>query len=153
MSDKKYIVMSKFDHSDKFIMERGFSTRKDANTYAKLMMDSKDYDHIQYYCFEQTMDYNFYYDVNLEKKDNIDELSAPCTRLRPTRQARDEIASAGAALRRPSSALLPPAPFASPSSRRVPAHRRSPQHSPRRKTPHPCSSNRNRNTCISADWR
>ena len=56
MSDKKYIVMSKFDHSDKFIMERGFSTRKDENTYAKLMMDSNDYDNIQYYCFEQTMD-------------------------------------------------------------------------------------------------
>jgi len=74
---KKYIVMSKFDHSDKFIMERGFSTRKDANTYAKLMMDSKDYDHIQYYCFEQTMDYNFYYDVNLEKKDNIDDDGIP----------------------------------------------------------------------------
>ena len=77
MSDKKYIVMSKFEHSDKFIMERGFSTRKDANTYAKLMMDSKDYDHIQYYCFEQTMDYNFYWNVPFPKKDNADDDGIP----------------------------------------------------------------------------
>jgi len=76
MSDKKYIVMSKFSHSDRFIMERGFSTRKDANTYAKLMMDSNEYDNISYFCFEQTMDYDFYFDVPF-KKDNQDDEDMP----------------------------------------------------------------------------
>ena len=49
MSDKKYIVMSKFDSSDKFIYDRGFATRQLANSYAKLMMDSNEYDNISYY--------------------------------------------------------------------------------------------------------
>ena len=59
MSDKKYIVMSKFDSSDKFIYDRGFATRQLANSYAKLMMDS-----------------NFYFDVPF-KKDNQDDDGVP----------------------------------------------------------------------------
>ena len=57
MSDKKYIVMSKFGHGDRFMMEKAFSKREDANTYAKLMIDTKEYDDINYFCFEQTMPY------------------------------------------------------------------------------------------------
>lgn len=77
MSDKKYIVMSKFDSSDKFIYDRGFATRQLANSYAKLMMDSNEYDNISYFCFEQTMDYDFYFDVPLPKKDNQDDDGVP----------------------------------------------------------------------------
>ena len=73
MSDKKYIVMSKFDSSDKFIYDRGFATRQLANSYAKLMMDSNEYDSISYYCFEQTMDYDFYFDVTFNKDDDDDD--------------------------------------------------------------------------------
>ena len=77
MSDKKYIVMSKFDSSDKFIYDRGFATRQLANSYAKLMMDSNEYDDISYFCFEQTMDYDFYFDVPLPKTDNTDDDGIP----------------------------------------------------------------------------
>ena len=77
MSDKKYIVMSKFDNSDKFIYDRGFATRQLANSYAKLMMDSNEYDSISYFCFEQTMDYDFYFDVPLPKTDNTDDDGIP----------------------------------------------------------------------------
>ena len=77
MSDKKYIVMSKFDSSDKFIYDRGFATRQLANSYAKLMMDSNEYDNISYFCFEQTMDYDFYFDVPLPKTDNTDDDGIP----------------------------------------------------------------------------
>ena len=77
MSDKKYIVMSKFDSSDKFIYDRGFATRQLANSYAKLMMDSNEYDNISYFCFEQTMDYDFYFDVPLPKTNNTDDDGIP----------------------------------------------------------------------------
>ena len=77
MTLKKYVVMSKFDHSDKFIYDRGFATRQLANSYAKLMMDSNEYDSISYFCFEQTMDYDFYFDVPLPKKDNQDDKDMP----------------------------------------------------------------------------
>jgi hypothetical protein len=73
MSDKKYIVMSKFGSSDRFMMEKAFTKRQDANTYAKLMMDTKEYDNISYYCFEQTMDYDFYFDVTFNKDDDDDD--------------------------------------------------------------------------------
>ena len=75
MTLKKYVVMSKFDHSDKFIYDRGFATRQLANSYAKLMMDTKEYDNISYYCFEQTMDYDFYFDVTFNKDDDDDSIS------------------------------------------------------------------------------
>ena len=77
MTLKKYVVMSKFDHSDKFIYDRGFATRQLANSYAKLMMDSNEYDNISYFCFEQTMDYDFYFDVPLPKTDNTDDDGIP----------------------------------------------------------------------------
>jgi hypothetical protein len=77
MSDKKYIVMSKFPHSDRFMMEKAFSKRQDANTFAKLMIDTKEYNDISYFCFEQTMDYDFYFDVPLPKTDNTDDDGIP----------------------------------------------------------------------------
>ena len=77
MTLKKYVVMSKFDHSDKFIYDRGFATRQLANSYAKLMMDSNEYDSISYFCFEQTMDYDFYFDVPFKKDNQDDDNSLP----------------------------------------------------------------------------
>ena len=77
MTLKKYVVMSKFDSSDKFIYDRGFATRELANSYAKLMMDSNEYDSISYFWFEQTMDYDFYFGVPLPKKDNQDDDGVP----------------------------------------------------------------------------
>ena len=77
MIDKKYIVMSKFGHGDRFMMEKAFTKREDANTYAKLMIDTKEYDDINYFCFEQTMDYNFYWNVQTPKKVDVDEDNIP----------------------------------------------------------------------------
>jgi hypothetical protein len=77
MTLKKYVVMSKFDSSDKFIYDKGFATRELANSYAKLMIDSNEYDSISYFCFEQTMDYDFYFDVPFTKKDTEDNDGVP----------------------------------------------------------------------------
>jgi hypothetical protein len=69
MINRKYIVMSKFDHSDRFNMEKGFSTIKDANSYAKLMMDNNDYDGLEYFCFEQTVDYSYLFNNSEDKEE------------------------------------------------------------------------------------
>ena len=42
-----------------------------------LMIDTKEYDDISYFCFEQTMDYDFYFDVPLPKTDNTDDDGIP----------------------------------------------------------------------------
>ena len=69
MINRKYIVMSKFDNSDRFNMEQGFSTIKDANSYAKLMMDNNDYDGLEYFCFEQTVDYSYLFNNSEDKEE------------------------------------------------------------------------------------
>ena len=58
-------------------MEKAFSKRQDANTFAKLMIDTKEYNDISYFCFEQTMDYDFYFDVPFKKDNQDDDNSLP----------------------------------------------------------------------------
>jgi len=55
---KKYIVMSKFGHSDRFMLEKQFLNRHSADYYANLMKEEKEYDDIEYFLFEQTVAYN-----------------------------------------------------------------------------------------------
>ena len=55
---KKYIVMSKFGHSDRFMLEKQFLNRHSADYYANLMQEEKEYDDIEYFLFEQTVAYN-----------------------------------------------------------------------------------------------
>ena len=43
MSDKKYIVMSKFAGQDRFMLEKQFINRHSADYYANLMTEEKDY--------------------------------------------------------------------------------------------------------------
>jgi len=55
---KKYIVMSKFGHSDRFMIEKQFLNRHSADYYANLMKEEKEYDDMEYFLFEQTVAYN-----------------------------------------------------------------------------------------------
>ena len=54
---KKYIVMSKFGHSDRFMIEKQFINRHSADYYANLMKEEKEYTDIEYFLFEQSHDY------------------------------------------------------------------------------------------------
>lgn len=54
----KYIIMTKIDGTANFWQQKGFSTREDADNYAKLMMKTEDYDKNKYYLFEQSVAYS-----------------------------------------------------------------------------------------------
>lgn len=54
----RYIVMSKLDGQTTFYAQKGFATRDDADTYAKLMMKTEEYDKNNYYLFEQSVAYS-----------------------------------------------------------------------------------------------
>jgi len=54
----KYIVMSRIDGNNNFYSQKGFATREDADTYARLLMKTEDYDRNKYYLFEQSQAYN-----------------------------------------------------------------------------------------------
>ena len=54
---KKYMVMSKFIHSDRFNLEKQFANRHSADAYVDLMIEDKEYDNIEYFLFEQSHDY------------------------------------------------------------------------------------------------
>ena len=41
---KKYMVMSKFTHSDRFMLEKQFINRHSADYYADVMNEEKDYE-------------------------------------------------------------------------------------------------------------
>ena len=66
---KKYMVMSKFTHSDRFILEKQFINRHSADHYAELMTNEKDYEDIEYFLFEQSVAYN--------NKDTVDDDGIP----------------------------------------------------------------------------
>ena len=66
---KKYMVMSKFTHSDRFILEKQFINRHSADYYADSMISEKDYEDLEYFLFEQSVAYN--------KKDNVDDDGIP----------------------------------------------------------------------------
>ena len=54
---KKYMVMSKFIHGDRFNLEKQFVNRHSADAYVDLMIEDKEYDNIEYFLFEQSHDY------------------------------------------------------------------------------------------------
>ena len=54
---KKYMVMIKFIHSDRFNLEKQFVNRHSADAYVELMIEDKEYDEIEYFLFEQSHDY------------------------------------------------------------------------------------------------
>ena len=54
---KKYMVMSKFNHSDRFNLEKQFVNRHSADAYVELMIEDKEYADIEYFLFEQSHDY------------------------------------------------------------------------------------------------
>ena len=66
---KKYIVMSKFTHSDKFILEKQFVNRHSADYFVDAMISENEYDDLEYFLFEQSVAYN--------KKDNVDDDGIP----------------------------------------------------------------------------
>ena len=55
--DKKYMVMSKFKHSDRFNLEKQFINKHSADAYVNLMIEDKEYTDIEYFLFEQSHDY------------------------------------------------------------------------------------------------
>ena len=55
--NKKYMVMSKFKHSDRFNLEKQFLNRHSADAYVSLMIEDREYDSIEYFLFEQSHDY------------------------------------------------------------------------------------------------
>lgn len=62
---RKYMVMSKFTHSDKFILEKQFVNRHSADYFVDAMISENEYDDLEYFLFEQSVAYN--------KKDNVDD--------------------------------------------------------------------------------
>jgi hypothetical protein len=55
---KKYIVMSKFTHGDRFNLEKQFVNKHSADHFCELMTEENDYDNLEYFLFEQSVAYN-----------------------------------------------------------------------------------------------
>jgi len=55
---KKYIVMSKFKHSDRFNLEKQFINKHSADAYVNLMVEDKEYENLEYFLFEKSKAYN-----------------------------------------------------------------------------------------------
>ena len=71
--NKKYMVMSKFKHSDRFNLEKQFLNRHSADAYVSLMIEDREYDSIEYFLFEQSHDYQHKdegYDIDVDKKES-----------------------------------------------------------------------------------
>jgi len=66
---KKYMVMSKFTHSDKFILEKQFINKNSADYYVDAMISEKEYEDLEYFLFEQSIAYN--------NKNNADDDGIP----------------------------------------------------------------------------
>ena len=66
---KKYMVMSKFTHSDRFILEKQFINRHSADYFVDAMISENDYEDLEYFLFEQSVAYN--------QKDNVDDDGIP----------------------------------------------------------------------------
>ena len=49
--------MSKFNHSDRFNLEKQFVNRHSADAYVDLMIEDREYEGIEYFLFEQSHDY------------------------------------------------------------------------------------------------
>ena len=66
---KKYMVMSKFTHSDRFILEKQFINRHSADYFVDAMISENDYKDLEYFLFEQSVAYN--------NKDTVDDDGIP----------------------------------------------------------------------------
>ncbi len=66
---RKYMVMSKFTHSDKFILEKQFINRHSADYFVNAMISENEYEDLEYFLFEQSVAYN--------KKDTVDDDGIP----------------------------------------------------------------------------
>ena len=54
---RKFVVMYKFEHEDRFQLEKCFNNRSSAKKYVEALIEAKDYDRIKYFLFEQSKDY------------------------------------------------------------------------------------------------
>jgi hypothetical protein len=54
---RKFVVMYKFDYESKFVLEKCFLTKESAKKYVEALIETKDYDRIKYFLFEQSKDY------------------------------------------------------------------------------------------------
>ena len=66
---KKYMVMSKFTHSDRFMLEKQFINKHSDDYYVNAMLSEKEYEDLEYFLFEQSVAYN--------QKDNVDDDGIP----------------------------------------------------------------------------
>jgi len=55
---KKYVVMSKFKHGDRFILEKQFVNRYSADHYCELMIEENEHENLEFFLFEQSVAYN-----------------------------------------------------------------------------------------------
>ncbi len=55
---KKYVVMSKFKHGDRFILEKQFVNRHSADHYCELMIEENEHENPEFFLFEQSVAYN-----------------------------------------------------------------------------------------------
>ena len=55
---KKYVVMSKFKHGDRFILEKQFVNRHSADHYCELMIEENEHENLEFFLFEQSVAYN-----------------------------------------------------------------------------------------------
>ena len=52
------MVMSKFKHVDRFILEKQFVNRHSADHYCELMIEENEHDNLEFFLFEQSVAYN-----------------------------------------------------------------------------------------------
>ena len=55
---RKYLVMSKFTHGERFLLEKQFLNRHSADHYCELMTEENEHDNLEIFLFEQTVAYN-----------------------------------------------------------------------------------------------
>ena len=55
---KKYVVMSKFKHGDRFILEKQFVNRHSADHYCELIIEENEHENLEFFLFEQSVAYN-----------------------------------------------------------------------------------------------
>jgi hypothetical protein len=55
---KKYVVMRKFKHGDRFILEKQFVNRHSADHYCELMIEENEHENLEFFLFEQSVAYN-----------------------------------------------------------------------------------------------
>ena len=54
---RKFVVMYKFEHEDRFQLEKCFNNKSSAKKYVEALIETKDYNNIKYFLFEQSHSY------------------------------------------------------------------------------------------------